>query len=65
MRNNHLLGDALGLIVLARLFPHLRAAHRWNRLGERIFAAQLRRQMRPDGSMIEDSSPTTDSCLRC
>lgn len=55
MRNNHLLGDALGLIVLARLFPHYGPARRWTRLGERLFASQLRRHMRPDGSMIEDS----------
>jgi Heparinase II/III-like protein/Heparinase II/III N-terminus len=55
MKNNHLLGDALGLIVLARLFPHHRAANRWKRVGERLFSAQLRRHMRTDGSMIEDS----------
>jgi hypothetical protein len=55
MRNNHLLGDALGLIVLARLFPQHRPAGRWGRLGEQLFAAQLGRHMRADGSMIEDS----------
>ncbi|MEV4711101.1 heparinase II/III family protein [Micromonospora sp. NPDC049374] len=55
MRNNHLLGDALGLITLARLFPDARGARRWARLGERLFLAQLRRHLRADGSMIEDS----------
>lgn len=55
MKNNHLLGDALGLIVLARLFPQEAGAKRWNRLGERLFTAQLARHLRPDGSMIEDS----------
>jgi hypothetical protein len=55
MRNNHLLGDALGLFVLARLFPQARGARRWTSIGERLFGAQLARHMRPDGSMIEDS----------
>jgi hypothetical protein len=55
MKNNHMIGDALGLIVLARMFPQHRPAQRWARLGERLFMAQLGRHMRPDGSMIEDS----------
>jgi hypothetical protein len=55
MRNNHLLGDALGLIVLGRVFPTAASAPRWSRTGERIFASQLARHMRDDGSMIEDS----------
>jgi hypothetical protein len=55
MRNNHLLGDALGLVTLARLFPDARGA-RWRaNVGERLFLGQLRRHFRPDGSMIEDS----------
>ncbi|MDQ1711633.1 MAG: hypothetical protein QOE45_1083 [Frankiaceae bacterium] len=51
MRNNHLLGDGLGLIALGTAFrkPRSRA------VGERLFDAQLARHMRPDGSMIEDS----------
>jgi hypothetical protein len=55
MRNNHLLGDALGLIVLGRMFPAAGSADRWVRTGERMFTAQLARHMRDDGSMIEDS----------
>lgn len=55
MKNNHMLGDALGLIILARLFPAHHASVRWGRLGERLFSAQLARHMRTDGSMIEDS----------
>ncbi|MBY8874831.1 heparinase II/III-family protein [Micromonospora sp. PLK6-60] len=55
MRNNHMLGDALGLIVLSRMFPSARGARWWARTGERMFAAQLRRHMAPDGRMIEDS----------
>ncbi|MGH9206936.1 MAG: heparinase II/III family protein, partial [Acidimicrobiales bacterium] len=55
MRNNHLLGDALGLAALGRSFPNDKAARRWMRLGDRLFRRQLERHIRPDGSMIEDS----------
>ncbi len=55
MRNNHLLGDALGLLIAARLFPSHGSAQRWQKVGDRLFAAQLPRHMRTDGSMIEDS----------
>jgi len=55
MKNNHLLGDGLGLVVLSRMFPTHKASARWQRLGDRIFLKQLARHMRPDGSMIEDS----------
>jgi hypothetical protein len=55
MRNNHLLGDALGLILLARMFPRARGSRLWARLGEHLFAAQLSRHMRGNGAMIEDS----------
>lgn len=55
MKNNHMLGDALGLIVLSRLFPTHPQHRIWNWLGERLFGQQLARHMRPDGSMVEDS----------
>ncbi|MFC0003686.1 heparinase II/III domain-containing protein [Micromonospora siamensis] len=55
MRNNHMLGDALGLIVLSRMFPTVRRARWWGLAGERMFAAQLRRHVAADGRMIEDS----------
>ncbi|MEA3503196.1 MAG: heparinase II/III family protein, partial [Actinomycetota bacterium] len=54
MRNNHLLGDALGLIALGTAFGG-RAGQRWVSIGNRIFDQQLARHMRRDGSMIEDS----------
>lgn len=53
MKNNHLLGDGLGLVVLGKMFPN--EGKRWQRLGDRLMLKQLRRHMRPDGSMIEDS----------
>ncbi|HEX2893683.1 MAG TPA: heparinase II/III family protein [Marmoricola sp.] len=55
MKNNHLLGDGLGLVVLGRLFPAHPAAQRWRRVGDALFLKQLKRHMRSDGSMIEDS----------
>lgn len=54
MRNNHLLGDALGLIALGRAFEG-KTGTSWYAIGNRIFDRQLSRHMRGDGSMIEDS----------
>ncbi len=51
MRNNHMLGDALGLIALGTAFDR----PRWRSFGESMFRRQLARHMRSDGSMIEDS----------
>lgn len=55
MKNNHLLGDGLGLVVLGRLFPTHPSATRWGTIGDRLMLKQLARHMKPDGSMIEDS----------
>lgn len=52
MRNNHLLGDALALRVLAERGLTGRRA---GAVGKRLFEAQLARHMHDDGSMIEDS----------
>lgn len=55
MRNNHLLGDALGLQVIGSSFSQSAIAARWLNLGDRLFAHQADRQFRADGSMVEDS----------
>lgn len=55
MRNNHLLGDALGLEVIGAGFAARPSARRWRQMGERIFAHQAGRHFRADGSMVEDS----------
>lgn len=55
MKNNHLLGDGLGLVVLGRMFPDHPGSRRWQAIGDRLMLKQLSRHMRPDGSMIEDS----------
>ncbi|MBE3074015.1 MAG: heparinase II/III family protein [Actinobacteria bacterium] len=54
MRNNHLLGDALGILAIERFVGHS-GESRLSRIAERAFAGQLERHMRRDGSMIEDS----------
>lgn len=55
MKNNHLLGDGLGLVALGSMFPEHPAAARWRSVGDRLMLKQLERHMLPDGSMIEDS----------
>lgn len=55
MRNNHLIGDALGLVALGRAFPGDRSASRWARIGDMLLLRQLRRHFRDDGSTIEDA----------
>lgn len=55
MKNNHLLGDGLGLVVLGTMFPDHPGACRWRLVGDRLMLKQLGRHMKPDGSMIEDS----------
>jgi len=55
MRNNHLVGDALGLSVIGRCFPDDRRARRWRAAGDRLFERQRSVQMHDDGSMVEDS----------
>lgn len=55
MKNNHLLGDGLGLVVLGTMFPDHPGAARWRLIGDRLMLKQLERHMMPDGSMIEDS----------
>src|SRR6267143_1126991 len=65
--NTHITGEALGLVYLGTLFPEFRDAARWRRVGWKILAEQLDKQVRPDGSYFEQSTYyhryTTDFCL--
>lgn len=65
--NTHLTGEAMGLVYLGTLFPELRDAVRWRRVGWAILAEQLENHVRPDGSYFEQSTYyhryTTDFCL--
>src|SRR5207249_6070945 len=46
--NTHLTGEALGLVYLGTLFPELRDAARWRRIGWAILVEQLNKQVRPE-----------------
>lgn len=54
--NTHLLGEAIALHAIGRLFPTLPRAKRWRKIGREVVAAQMFAQMRADGSHFEQSS---------
>jgi len=54
--NTHLTGEALGLFYAGVLFPEMREASRWRRLGARILVEQIDRQGLPDGVYFEQST---------
>ena len=54
--NTHLTGEALGLFYTGVLFPQMREASRWHRLGARILVEQSARQVLPDGVYFEQST---------
>ena len=53
--NNHLLGEALGLIYTGCYFPELPRAERWRRTGFVIFERELLRQVHDDGVSAEQA----------
>ena len=55
MRNNHLLGDALGLVALGMAFDQDGTAQRWRRVGDKLLRHHVARTFYADGSCIEDS----------
>jgi heparinase II/III-like protein len=58
--NTHLTGEALGLFYAGTLFPELRAAARWRKLGASILLEQSERQILQDGVYFEQST-----CYQC
>jgi len=54
--NTHLLGEAVALHAIGRLFPGLPLADRWRARGRQIVAEQMDVQIRSDGSHFEQSS---------
>src|SRR5437667_5637138 len=54
--NTHLTGEALGLVYAGVVFPELRAADRWRKLGTRILIEQSERQILADGVYFEQSA---------
>jgi hypothetical protein len=54
--NTHLLGEAVALHALGHFFPRFPCARRWIELGNKTVLEQLHRQVRPDGSHLEQST---------
>ena len=51
--NTHLTGEALGLVYISTVFPELRGASRWRRLGIDILTEEVGRQFLADGMHYE------------
>jgi len=54
--NTHLLGEAVALHALGTLFPTMHGALSWQSRGAQVVEAQLKFQVKPDGSHFEQSS---------
>lgn len=54
-KNNHAISEAVGLWTVGSLFGELQEAARWQRDGQRILAAEVRRQIYGDGSFVQHS----------
>lgn len=54
-KNNHAISEACGLIVASQLFPELRHAPRWRRVGREVLVREVRRQFYADGSYVQHS----------
>ncbi len=54
--NTHLLGEAVALAAVGRLFPALPRSARWGELGDAVTAETMRKQVRDDGSHFEQST---------
>jgi len=48
-RNNHLIGEAAGVLVAGAKFPFLEGASRWVELGRRVLDREIAAQTTPDG----------------
>jgi hypothetical protein len=55
MRNNHLLGDAIGLCTVGFVFSDHKFGRRCTRIGDRLIRRFLRSAQRDGGTFIEDS----------
>ncbi len=54
--NTHLLGEGFSLFCIGLLLPEFAGAASWRDTGRAILTEQMHRQVRPDGSHIEQSS---------
>ncbi len=54
-KNNHAISEAVGLITVAQLFPEIRKAQKYERIGRRVLEGEIRRQVYDDGSYVQHS----------
>jgi Heparinase II/III-like protein/Heparinase II/III N-terminus len=54
--NTHLLGEAVALHALGRVFPEFPESEHWRQTGDRVVRAQMLRQVWPDGAHFEQST---------
>ena len=54
-KNNHALSEAVGLMLVAHLFPEFKQAAEWKEFGRRVLMQEMRRQMYSDGSYVQHS----------
>ena len=53
--NNHLIGEAAGLVLAGHFVPEWAGAHRWSSLGRAILAREVERQILEDGTPAEQA----------
>jgi hypothetical protein len=54
-KNNHAFSEATGLITLGLVFPEMRGAQRWLRIGRQVLEREIGRQVYADGSYVQQS----------
>lgn len=54
-KNNHALSEACGLLLVSQLFPEFRESSAWRKIGRRVLAQEIRRQVYPDGAYVQQS----------
>ncbi len=54
-KNNHAFSEAVGLMMVAHLFPEFAESPRWWAKGRKVLARELRRQCYADGSYLQQA----------
>ena len=54
--NTHLLGEGFALFTIGLLLPELTGSEAWRELGRKILVEQMSKQVREDGSHVEQST---------
>jgi hypothetical protein len=54
-KNNHAFSEAVGLMLVAHLFPEFKDSSRWWAKGRKVLARELKRQCYADGSYLQQA----------